>query len=389
MKLSKKAVSFSMAVAILGLMAVSFPNRASAVPPGLIDNALPFIDPINAIVDNAISCSVNFIWGCDKNGNALTAPGTTSTGTAGCDTSKAPNAAGQYGAHVDSALIGNGQTLDHEWATGSDYESLIYKCNNGSWVSDYQDGGPNTVTSCMDEWLYGSVDQIVSCPVNCGSATTAAPTDTQPTNNLCSNGGNASSVTKVTQTVSDPCANYSDLGYDLHDDCSAVLGNPVYTEVTPPHWYWTCTGASISTRVSCTAPAITGTVHNLSVSAGKSVTVTSNDPSSPINCSFNAGSCSKGYVHGASVTLKAVVSSGNDIFSGWLGACPGSKADTCTFTMNSNETVTAASTCSPSIDKSATTCTTDTYFNGCTNVPGAVDCTPRSTGGWREVAPSN
>lgn len=61
-------------IAVFGLALLGSPGKVMAVPPGIINSVVPFLDPINAIVNNVIACNVNFLWGCDGSGNALPAP---------------------------------------------------------------------------------------------------------------------------------------------------------------------------------------------------------------------------------------------------------------------------------------------------------------------------
>ena len=257
----------------------------------------PFVDPVTSlIVADRFSCSINLIWGCDKNGNPLPPPKGCQTSTspnfnginggsaknvavphncvlthsfesdggwgtsdytcndgtwkitkvqssdgngcndiwndncgnasanaiycgppAGCQTGDAPNAGGQYGSKVNDVFVESGTDLTHNWATGSNFETDMYTCSNGTWGQTYRDGGPNNVTACMDEWIYGSTTQDVPCPSAgvCGSAN-GQSFASAPTANLCDKG-----------TV----ANFSGTG----------------------PWTWTCQGSGGQPSANCSA----------------------------------------------------------------------------------------------------------------------------------------
>jgi len=80
------------------------------------------------------------------------------------------------------------------------------------------------------------------------------------------------------------------------------------------------------------APMFTITVIKAGSGSG---TVTSSP--SGIDC---GGACSQSYVSGSSILLTAVPSAGSQ-FSGWSGACTGTAPNSCTVTLNSNQSVTA------------------------------------------------
>jgi uncharacterized repeat protein (TIGR01451 family) len=93
--------------------------------------------------------------------------------------------------------------------------------------------------------------------------------------------------------------------------------------------------------------------------AGKgSGTVADTGATGLINC---GSTCSASYLQGTSVSLSAAPA-GTSVFTGWSGACTGSDPNTCSVTMNSNQTVTVTFSPAPdfSLAPASTTLTTQT-----------------------------
>jgi uncharacterized repeat protein (TIGR01451 family) len=111
-------------------------------------------------------------------------------------------------------------------------------------------------------------------------------------------------------------------------------------------WGGACAGTPNNQSCSVTMNADTmvsavfvlGIALNVSVTGGGTGVVTSSDGS--ISCSDTGGTCSSLNVPGTTVVLAAVPSGGSQ-FSSWSGACSGTNPNSCSVTLNSNQTVTA------------------------------------------------
>ena len=111
-------------------------------------------------------------------------------------------------------------------------------------------------------------------------------------------------------------------------------------------WGGACAGSptnggctiTMDSNKTVTAEFVLGVTLNVSVAGGGTGSVTSTDGS--ISCADTGGVCSALNVPGTSVTLTAAPSGGSQ-FSSWSGACSGTNPNSCTFTLNSNQTVTA------------------------------------------------
>ena len=111
-------------------------------------------------------------------------------------------------------------------------------------------------------------------------------------------------------------------------------------------WGGACSGTpnnqscslTMNADLTATASFVLGITLNVSVAGGGSGTVTSSDGA--ISCTDTGGACSSLNLPGAVVSLAAAASNGSQ-FSSWSGACTGTNPNSCSVTLNSNQTVTA------------------------------------------------
>lgn len=164
MKLKKKILSYGVAIAVISLISISFPQKTKAVIPGL-----EFLDPVTIIVIDAISCDVNFIWGCDSGGNALPAPAPVDNGCAAktcvgmtCDNSINPNTPGTKTTGVCAVPVAgvpagteNGQILNDEPTLFCSTGTHSPLSGDGSsaapwtWTCYGQNGGADVIGSAL------------------------------------------------------------------------------------------------------------------------------------------------------------------------------------------------------------------------------------------------
>ena len=111
-------------------------------------------------------------------------------------------------------------------------------------------------------------------------------------------------------------------------------------------WGGACSGTpnnqscslTMNSNLTVTATFVLGITLNVAISGGGTGTVTSSDGS--ISCSDTGGNCSSLNLPGTVVSLTAAPSNGSQ-FSSWSGACTGTNPNSCSVTLNSNQTVTA------------------------------------------------
>ena len=111
-------------------------------------------------------------------------------------------------------------------------------------------------------------------------------------------------------------------------------------------WGGACSGTlnnqgcslTMNSNLTATATFVLGITLNVTISGGGTGTVTSSDGS--ISCSDTGGNCSSLNLPGTMVSLSAAPSNGSQ-FSSWSGACTGTNPNSCSITLNSNQTVTA------------------------------------------------
>lgn len=100
----------------------------------------------------------------------------------------------------------------------------------------------------------------------------------------------------------------------------------------------------MNSNLTATATFVLGITLNVTISGGGTGTVTSSDGS--VSCSDTGGNCSSLNLPGTVVSLSAAPSNGSQ-FSSWSGACTGTNPNSCSITLNSNQTVTANLSPSP------------------------------------------
>jgi uncharacterized repeat protein (TIGR01451 family) len=143
--------------------------------------------------------------------------------------------------------------------------------------------------------------------------------------------------------------------------CSATYlsGTMVNLSATPDSgsllqsWGGACSGTpnsqlscvvTMNANTSVSATLVLGMTLNVSVTGGGTGTVTSND--GLISCADTGGACSSLNLPGTQVSLIATPSTGSQ-FSSWSGACSGTNPNSCSVTLNSNQTVAATITPAP------------------------------------------
>ena len=220
-------------------------------------------------------------------------------------------------------LLGNGDgTLQVPtlYTAGSDSSSVDMGDFNGNKLPDI------VVTN--------SGDNSVSIMLNTGIPTTAF------TLSITDAGGGTGTVS------SDPA------GIQCGTSCSASFASgTTVTLIATPYifgsaftgWSGSCSGISTCSVVmnadeSVTANFVPGQTLDVIVTGNGSGSVTSN--SGGISCTNAVTSCSARLPTGTAVLLTAVPS-GNSVFAGWSGACTGTDPNTCSVTLNSNQSVTA------------------------------------------------
>ena len=111
-------------------------------------------------------------------------------------------------------------------------------------------------------------------------------------------------------------------------------------------WGGACSGTpnnqacrlTMNSNLTATATFVLGITLNVSVTGGGTGAVTSSDGS--ISCTDTGGACSSLNLPGTVISLTAAPSNGSQ-FSSWSGACTGTNPNSCSVTLNSNQTVTA------------------------------------------------
>jgi uncharacterized repeat protein (TIGR01451 family) len=150
--------------------------------------------------------------------------------------------------------------------------------------------------------------------------------------------------------------------------CSATFltGTVVNVNTSPDpgslfqSWGGACSGTpntqgcslTMDANKSASAAFVLGITLNVTITGGGTGSVTSSDGS--ISCSDTGGTCSSLSLPGTSVSLTATPS-GNSVFNSWSGACTSMNPNSCSITLNSNQTVTANITPPPDFKVSPAT----------------------------------
>jgi len=204
----------------------------------------------------------------------------------------------------------------------------------------------------------------------------ANETDPVPANNSAMQTTTAVPIYKVTATKTgngSGTITSGDGGINCGATCSATyLSGTVVNVVETPDansvftgWSGACTGigacaVTMNADMTVMANFVLGEKLTVALAGGGNGSVTSKDGA--INCANSSGNCSSLYAPGTSVSLTATPVAPS-VFGGWSGACSGSDPNTCTFTMNSVQSVTATFNPPPpdfTLTPASTTFTTQT-----------------------------
>jgi len=260
--------------------------------------------------------------------------------------------------------------------------------NNVNFVSATSSQGTcansNSIVTCTVGALASPLDftvKIVVTPTAAGTLNNsmnvaANETDPVPANNSAMQTTTAVPIYKVTATKTgngSGTITSGDGGINCGATCSATyLSGTVVNVVETPDansvftgWSGACTGigacaVTMNADMTVMANFVLGEKLTVALAGGGNGSVTSKDGA--INCANSSGNCSSLYAPGTSVSLTATPVAPS-VFGGWSGACSGSDPNTCTFTMNSVQSVTATFNPPPpdfTLTPASTTFTTQT-----------------------------
>jgi uncharacterized repeat protein (TIGR01451 family) len=226
------------------------------------------------------------------------------------------------------------------------HSNLVVSCNVGS-LADAADAQINIVVTPMTAGtIINTINVAASEPDlalannSATQSTNVVPIYTLTVTKTGSGSGNVISSTGISGAIS--CGSACSTAF-LGGTTVQVDGSPDPNSFFA-NWSGACAGnASCSVTMDADkfvgAKFVAGVTLNVVLAGGGNGTVT-DTIGGTINCANTGGLCSALIFPGASVSLKASPS-GTSTFVSWSGGCTGADPNTCSVTLNSNQTVTA------------------------------------------------